>query len=82
FLNYAKKLKTDERIKKCKSAINGLEKLHDKSNLLPKSSGDCYNIVVLIDEVKFLKHKTENMNRGQLIAHRNTKIRELEEMIG
>lgn len=81
FLDYAKKLGTDERIRKCSSAINGLEKLHDSITLLPKSNGDCYNILVLVDEVKFVRHKAENLSRGQIIAHINSKIKELENQI-
>lgn len=82
FIEYAKNLPTDERIRKCKSAINGLTKLHDNmAKLSVGNIGDCYNINKLIEEVKELQHKTENMNRGQLIAHRNTKIKELEKKL-
>lgn len=79
FTVYADTLDTKTRVVRCNSAVKGLKKLHDK---LAKESvtniGDCYNLLRLQDNIKTIAHIAENRHRGQKIAYRNRKIKELE----
>lgn len=83
FVEYADALDTKKRVIRCNSVIKGLQKLHDR---LAKENvgniGDCYNLLRLEDNIKTIAHITENRTRGQKIAHRNKRIRELESKIG
>lgn len=78
-ITYAETLDTKTRVVRCNSAVKGLTRLHDK---LAKESvtniGDCYNLLKLQDSIKTIAHMAENRHRGQKIAHRNKKIKELE----
>lgn len=83
FVKYAEALDTKTRVIRCNSAIKGITRLHDR---LAKESvtniGDCYNLLRLQDSIKTIAHITENRHRGQKIAHRNKKIKDLESKIG
>ncbi|MBC2579970.1 antA/AntB antirepressor family protein [Clostridium sp. DJ247] len=82
FITYAETLDTKTRVVRCSSAIKGITRLHDR---LAKESvtniGDCYNLLKLQDSIKTIAHITENRHRGQKIAHRNKKIKDLESKI-
>ncbi|MCD3217868.1 hypothetical protein G8S55_11630 [Clostridium botulinum C] len=79
FVDYVEMLDTKTRVVRCKSAVKGLERLHDKlASESVTNIGNCYNILRLEDEIKTIKHMTENRHRGQKIAHRNKKIKQLE----
>ncbi|WP_053069906.1 antA/AntB antirepressor family protein [Clostridium novyi] len=82
FVDYAEMLDTKTRVVRCKSAVKGLERLHDKlASESVTNIGNCYNILRLEDEIKKIKHMAENRHRGQKIAHRNKKIKQLENKI-
>lgn len=82
FIDYAIELDTKTRVVRCESAIKGLMELHNK---VAKEStlniAECYKILQYIDEIKKIKHMAENRHRGQKIAHRNKKIKQLENKI-
>jgi phage anti-repressor protein len=79
FIDYAIDLDTKTRVVRCDSAMKGLQELHDK---VAKEStlniAECYKILQYIDNIKNIKHMAENRHRGQKIAHRNKKIKTLE----
>jgi len=79
FIDYAVDLDTKTRVVRCDSAMKGLQELHDK---VAKEStlniAECYKILQYIDNIKNIKHMAENRHRGQKIAHRNKKIKTLE----
>lgn len=82
FIDYAINLDTKTRVVRCMSAIKGLQELHDK---VAKEStlniAECYKILQYIDEIKKIKHEAENRHRGQKIAHRNKRIKALEQAV-
>lgn len=79
FIDYAIDLDTKTRVVRCDSAMKGLQELHNK---VAKEStlniAECYKILQYIDNIKNIKHMAENRHRGQKIAHRNKKIKTLE----
>ncbi|WPC42933.1 Rha family transcriptional regulator [Clostridium sp. JS66] len=82
FIAYAETLDTKTRVIRCNSTVKGITRLHDR---LAKESvtniGDCYNLLKLQDSIKTISHMAENRHRGQKIAHRNKKIKDLENKI-
>lgn len=82
FIDYVEALDTGKRVTRCKSAVKGLDRLHDKlASESVANIGDCYNLLRFQDNIKTVSHMAENRHRGQKIAHRNKKIKTLENQI-
>lgn len=77
FVEYAETLDTKTRIIRCKSAIKGLERLHDKLGTNSLNVGDCHKVRLYIERIMRIQLQAENRRRGQIIGHKNKKIKVL-----
>jgi Rha family phage regulatory protein len=85
FNEYVSNMDATTRMKRCKSAIDGIERLHDRliednhSNI-----GHCYNLKQLIIDIKDYRHKIENKKNGGVRAalrRENNKVRQANEVL-
>lgn len=83
FNEYVKTLDTETRIARCKSAIKGIQRLHDQlaSENPALNVGNCYNLVQVMDNIKRIHHITENKRNGGLKAAQTKEIKKLQQRI-
>lgn len=78
FISYAEELDTQTRIIRCRSAIKGIQRLHDRLAYANVTNiGDCYILLQLSDRIKTVEHEAENRRNGQIKGHKGRKIKEL-----
>lgn len=83
FNEYMAGMDATTRMTRCKSAIDGIERLHDR--LIEENHGNvghCYNLKQLIIEVKDYRHKIENKKHGGEKAAKTKEIKKLKEKNG
>ncbi|MEC0265154.1 Rha family transcriptional regulator [Paenibacillus anseongense] len=65
FNEYVASMDTTTRMKRCKSAIDGIQRLHDRlAEDGVHNIGHCYNLKQLIIEIQSYRHKIENKRNG------------------
>ncbi|MNC06426.1 Phage regulatory protein Rha [compost metagenome] len=78
FILYIGKLETKARLARCKSAIDGIERLHDQlASQGVHNIGNCYNLKQYVIDIQTHRHKLENKRNGGHKAALTKKVNEL-----
>lgn len=79
FNEYVSTMDATTRLKRCKSAIDGIERLHDRLAVDGVHNiGNCYNLKQLIIDIQSYRHKIENKRNG---GHRSALTKKTNQLL-